>query len=372
MPDDDTQSQLAARQTDERSVSQLVTVESQREFDFFTGQRSERTFLKLYVEARSSGLLAAISDRDWKTLCTLATYMDANGYCYPSQTELARALGCSRQMANARVKSLAAFRFQDKPVLIVEKETRTQQGTWARNGYRVMPIASLGIFDGESQPRDGRKSRRPGWATPAEGASDMPQQTVSKDIDTDSSTSRSIDTVAAQTVSNHTVPVQLDTNKNHVTNKNQIEFSNLRKTKNSQQEREESSATGRDHLQQAQSGAALETIGETLRQRVKPRSRSNHADAYDEDRQVLLEYVRDFAREFGDRAPLKASTSRVYNLYHQSGLSRDTFIERLYQARAITKERQASIRSGRFAYFLGVLEDTLGLRDDPPTHQPSR
>src|SRR3954468_19511116 len=100
----------------QRGIERLVTIEAQREFDLFSGEWAERVFVKLYVAARTSGLLATISDRDWKTLCTLATYMDGEGFCFPSQAELARALGCSRQMANERVKSLAAFRFQEHPV----------------------------------------------------------------------------------------------------------------------------------------------------------------------------------------------------------------------------------------------------------------
>ena len=94
---------------DGRAIDRLVSVESQREFDLFTGEWATRIFVKLYVAARTSGLLAAISDRDWKTLCTLATYMDGEGYCFPSQAELAAAMGCSRQMANERVRSLARF-----------------------------------------------------------------------------------------------------------------------------------------------------------------------------------------------------------------------------------------------------------------------
>ena len=60
-------------------MENLVSVEAQREFDLFTGEWADRIFVKLYVAARTSGLLAEISDRDWKTLCTLATYMDADG-----------------------------------------------------------------------------------------------------------------------------------------------------------------------------------------------------------------------------------------------------------------------------------------------------
>src|SRR3954454_23307895 len=126
-------------------VDKLVTVEAQAETDLITGERSERIFLKMYVEARSSGLLAAISDRDWKTLCTLATYMGAGGFCFPSQDELARALGCSRQMANQRVQSLAEFRFNGQPVLAIVKQHRGAGGRFGKNGYRVLPVGNLGM-----------------------------------------------------------------------------------------------------------------------------------------------------------------------------------------------------------------------------------
>src|SRR3989304_343529 len=73
----------------------LVSIQIEKELDVFEGNAGweHRVFVKLYVAARTSGLLAEISDRDWKTLCTLATFMDQDGRCYPSQAKLARALG---------------------------------------------------------------------------------------------------------------------------------------------------------------------------------------------------------------------------------------------------------------------------------------
>ena len=175
----------------------LVTVEIQREIDLLSGAWAERTFVKLYVAARESGLLAAISDRDWKTLCTLATYMDGDGYCFPSQAELAAAMGCSRQMANERVKSLAAFRFRGQQVLLVVKGERTAGGGWARNGYRVLPIARLRIYDAAgAEPNDSVND-----SAQAEGP------TVSSFLDTAAA--------PRPTVSSPTGTVQLDTNKKH-------------------------------------------------------------------------------------------------------------------------------------------------------------
>jgi len=378
MPTDDNQSQLVkSGQEVAPDVQQLVTVESQREFDLFSGKRSERTFLKLYVEARTSGLLAAISDRDWKTLCALATYMDGDGYCFPSQVELARALGCSRQMANERIKSLATFRFQGKPVVLVEKDGRTEQGTWSRNGYRILPIANLGIFDDvQSEPTDRRKQTRPKWSTSPEP---KPNPTVSRTLDTDTM-SRHVDTVegvADATVSSATVPVRLDTNKNQRTNKNQICPSNIRKVTTAKGSQREPSSEASEPIHQVHDAPG--DVGEILARRAV--SRQPVPVEIDPARDTILEYLTDFRREFPDRASLKSSTTRAYNLYLESGVTLDTFIDGLYRARSIVKERTGSIRGAevdeqgratksKMAYFFAVLEDLLGLRETPDSlHQ---
>ncbi len=118
-----------------------------------------------------------------------------------------------------------------------------------------------------------------------------------------------------------------------------------------------------------QSGAALQ-----------PQHRRPSA-AEAEAHRVLLAYIGDYAREFNDQAKLKASTTRAFNLYRQSGIALDTFIARLGEARAITQEQTAAIRTrvddgttafprkNKMAYFFAVLEDLLGVReaheDDP-------
>ena len=80
----------------------LVTVERQYETDIATGKTQGRMFVKMYFEARDSGLLAMLPGELWKMLCCLATYMDENGNCSPSQERIARDLGLSRQRVNER------------------------------------------------------------------------------------------------------------------------------------------------------------------------------------------------------------------------------------------------------------------------------
>jgi hypothetical protein len=95
----------------------------------------------------------------------------------------------------------------------------------------------------------------------------------------------------------------------------------------------------------------------------------------DQARQVIVDYLEDFGREFHDQATLKSSVSRAYNLYRKAGVGIDTFVQAMYEARARTKEMTHAIRSGgggngfpvkyRMAYFFACLEEILGLKQHP-------
>ena len=98
---------------------------------------------------------------------------------------------------------------------------------------------------------------------------------------------------------------------------------------------------------------------------------------------MIQAYISDFARELNDRAPLKTSTMRAYNLYKRSGLSQDAFIEQLYAGRSIVNERTGSIQSRgepsafgtpvkhKAGYYFAVLADLVGLRDNGDSSAPA-
>lgn len=127
--------------------------------------------------------------------------------------------------------------------------------------------------------------------------------------------------------------------------------------------------TGRRNGRQSTTGG-LERINATLQRR---RRQPRQVLAQDEAYQAIQAYLADFAKELADRAPLKSSTTRAYNLYKRSGLELPVFINQLYAARAIVKERTGSIRSRgedseaglpvkhKAGYYFAVLEDLLGL-----------
>jgi len=92
-------------------------------------------------------------------------------------------------------------------------------------------------------------------------------------------------------------------------------------------------------------------------------------DKYDQARLAILSYAQDYARELGDQAPLSSTTTRLTNLYRDSGLALNDFLDLLIAARAITQEHTGTIRTPRpdgpgpkpkMAYWFTVLEDLIG------------
>jgi biotin operon repressor len=135
-------------QPDNSKRKPLVSVEFQTEVDLATGHPERRMFVKMYFDARDSGLLADIGDRRWRTVCALATYMDEKGCCYPSQARIAKDLGTTRESVNRRVQELLAYRFQGRPVVVVQKArlATPQGGRWANNVYQILPVTGFQIF----------------------------------------------------------------------------------------------------------------------------------------------------------------------------------------------------------------------------------
>jgi DNA-binding transcriptional ArsR family regulator len=92
---------------------------------------------------------------------------------------------------------------------------------------------------------------------------------------------------------------------------------------------------------------------------------------YDENREVILDYIKDFAPELGDEAKLASSVTRAQNIFRRSGISMEAFIGKMYEARSIVKENSGKIRKetkpdgkafsvkSRMAYWFATLENLL-------------
>jgi hypothetical protein len=98
----------------------------------------------------------------------------------------------------------------------------------------------------------------------------------------------------------------------------------------------------------------------------------NRQKRYDTERQRILAFIEDFAREFNDQAPLSSSVSRAYNLWHRSGIPIEAFSSFMYEARALTNEYSARVQKtddkssgwgpqkNKMAYYFAILEELVG------------
>lgn len=66
---------------------------------------------------RTSGLLALLPDEEFKSLLCLLTFVNANGDCLPTLSQIATALGIPEGKAKARLERLQQFQWQGSPLV---------------------------------------------------------------------------------------------------------------------------------------------------------------------------------------------------------------------------------------------------------------
>jgi hypothetical protein len=108
------------------------------------------------------------------------------------------------------------------------------------------------------------------------------------------------------------------------------------------------------------------SVGRTLAARtglvIPPPASHTGASASERLRACIAE----IAQEFGDSRQLRSNLTQALHLLHQSGLSEPLFVSRLYESRAITKDRR-TFGSGKatvskpMAYFWTVVRDEVGI-----------
>ncbi|QWU16987.1 hypothetical protein SAMN04487895_11094 [Paenibacillus sophorae] len=96
----------------------------------------QEIFFKVGVLAiRKNGLLKRIDADGFTTLAAIASFMNEDGVCYPTQETLADIMGVTRQAANARVGRLLKILLDDGTPIIERSWKYT--GTNKRAVYRV-------------------------------------------------------------------------------------------------------------------------------------------------------------------------------------------------------------------------------------------
>lgn len=163
----------------------MIEVEHKQTYGVLDGKRFHEVYLKLYVSFFTSGLVSALEPHRTVTLLAIASFMDRDGRCYPTQDQIAERIGVHRTTANKWIKDLLEFRWNDRPIISRAKLPR--RGRNPNSVYTIHPISQLAIFDGQVEAFSHVTS------STDEGFSDVPGRTeVALDVlPTDMGTCRS-------------------------------------------------------------------------------------------------------------------------------------------------------------------------------------
>ncbi|WP_170291595.1 helix-turn-helix domain-containing protein [Heliobacterium mobile] len=124
------------------ATASMITMEIDKRFDIIEKTWEEEIYFKFYKTAVTTGLIAQLGPERWTVLCIIASYMDLNGECFPSQDTIAKGMGCSRQTACKWVNSLLEFRWEGQPIIQrVKRQTPNSQATYSF--YTILPVSQI-------------------------------------------------------------------------------------------------------------------------------------------------------------------------------------------------------------------------------------
>lgn len=127
-------------------MENLFSVSHDKEFNLANGEAVHSVYVRVYTSMFTSGLVASMGSNRFTTLMALASYMDDKGECYPTQIQLAEAIGVHKNTINKYINELLEFTVDGKP-LVTRKKINKGQGK-IFSYYKIHPLSQLAKFSG--------------------------------------------------------------------------------------------------------------------------------------------------------------------------------------------------------------------------------
>lgn len=126
--------------------NKLFSVSFDKEINHFTSEVENQVYLRVYTTMFTSGLVADMKLHNFATLMAIASYMNEDGECFPTQQQLAERMGVHINSVNKYVNQLLDFKVDGKP--IITREIVNQGRGRVSSYYKIHPISQLAIFNG--------------------------------------------------------------------------------------------------------------------------------------------------------------------------------------------------------------------------------
>lgn len=119
----------------------LLSVSHTTEINLGNGETVSNVYVRVYTSLFTSGLVARMGANRFTTLMALASYMDAQGVCYPTQIQIADAIGVHKNTVNKYINDLLEFEIDGKPLVTRQKVNKGQGKIFSY--YKIHPLSQL-------------------------------------------------------------------------------------------------------------------------------------------------------------------------------------------------------------------------------------
>lgn len=124
----------------------MFSVSIDKEYDVLTKEFNNSIYLRVYTSLFQAGIVKDLKPTNFTVLLAIASYMDAEGNCFPTQRQIATITGISTQTVNKAVNELLNYRVNGSPIIAREF---VQQGQFKNSYYTIKPLSQIAIFDGQ-------------------------------------------------------------------------------------------------------------------------------------------------------------------------------------------------------------------------------
>jgi Helix-turn-helix domain len=126
--------------------SKMFTVSIDKEFDVMKKEFNSEIYLRVYTSLFKAGIVKDLKPTNFTVLLAIASHMDAEGNCYPTQRQIAELTGLTAPTVNKAVNELLDYKVNEVPIL---KRELVQVGQFKNSYYTVNPLSQIAIFEGQ-------------------------------------------------------------------------------------------------------------------------------------------------------------------------------------------------------------------------------
>jgi|GEM_PF-2886303 len=124
----------------------ILSVSHNKEIDLGSGDVTSSVYVRVYTTVFTSGIVSRIGATGFTTLMALATFMNEEGHCYPTQEQLAERIGVHKNTVYKYVNDLLAIEIDGKPLVTRKKVNKGQGKIYSL--YTIHPLSQLAKFGG--------------------------------------------------------------------------------------------------------------------------------------------------------------------------------------------------------------------------------